>query len=99
MKEILVLSMSTSSSEDMVKGDISYFVTCTDACNVDSFIYVLTDRLLSVSKGCSRIIARAVEARLGYHDRTSGPWVHLPRQWLILNSKCQDRVPSFRFCH
>ena len=42
------------------------------------------DTLLSVSEGCSRIIARAVEVRPGYHDRASGPQVHLPGQWIIL---------------
>ena len=57
--------------------------------------FVLMDTLLSVSEGCSQIIARAVEVRLGYHDRASRPWVHLPGQWIIL--KRQGRVPSLRF--
>ena len=53
VEEILVLGISTGSSEDVVKGDISYFVNCIDACNLDSFINLLMDRLLSVSEGCS----------------------------------------------
>ena len=57
--------------------------------------FVLMDTLLSVSEGCSRIIARAVEVRPGYRDRASGPRVHLPGQWIIL--KCQGRVPSLKF--
>ena len=57
--------------------------------------FVLMDRLLSVSEGCSWMIARAVEECPGYCNRASGPWVHLPGQWLILT--CQGRVPSLRF--
>ena len=52
MEEILVLGIGTSSSEDVVKGDMSNFVNCTDACNLDSFICA-NGRLLSVSERCS----------------------------------------------
>ena len=79
-------------SEDVVKGGVSYVVNCIDACNLDSFICAYGQ---IVSEGCSLIIAGAVEASLGYHDRAYGSQVHLPGQWLIL--KHQGKVPSFRF--
>ena len=34
----MVQGISTSSSEDVIKGDASYFINCIDACNLDSFI-------------------------------------------------------------
>ena len=38
VEEILVLGISTSSSEDVVEGDISYFVNYIHAYDLDSFI-------------------------------------------------------------
>ena len=53
VEEILVLGISTSSSEDVVKGDTSYFVNYIDVCNLDSSI-CLMDRLLPLSEGYSK---------------------------------------------
>ena len=91
VEEILVLDISMSSSENVVKGDISYFVNCTDAAWTASS--VLMDRLLSVSEGRSWIIFRAVEACPGYRNKSISTQGLLARA--IANTEVPVQSPFF----